>query len=134
MIDWLCIDWNDTLSMNLVPFRSAAWSNMPRSWKLEAMRFAREDLWPLLLKQRTPKLAICFGAASAKVLREVLSHSQCQHFPVGWGRVRADVSESGGTVVIRLPHLSRYRIFKRAQGLADLKRLREALRSSGVVG
>lgn len=51
--------------------------------------------------------------------------------PVGWGNVtygssRYD-SESGNVLMVRLPHLSRYRIFGRSESLEATDRLTEAI-------
>lgn len=102
MVKWLGIDWNQTLSLNLVPFRSASWSGMPRAWRAEARRFATEDFWPLLLRHRRPRLAICFASQSARILREVLQQPPPERHDVGWNGIAGDVSERDGSIILRL--------------------------------
>jgi hypothetical protein len=129
MVQWLGIDWAQTLSFNLVPFRSQEWRKIPRDQRRRAIRFASEKLWPLLRKHRTPSLIVSFARPSADVFRELFSHiSPPRAFPVGWGKITADLSESAELAIVRLPHLSRYRIFDREIGAAPLEALRAALK------
>lgn len=130
MVNWLGIDWTEILSLNLVPFRSASWARMPPDWRRRALRFATESFWPLLLEHRQPSLIVCFGHEAASVLRfrELLHHGQPEAFSVGWGNVTADVTASASSTILRLPHLSTFRIFNRSEGrgVTELARLRAA--------
>ncbi len=126
MITWLGVDWNQTLSFNLVPFRSARWDSMSRTWRRAALAFAEDAFWPLLLTHRRPRLVVAFGVEPARVLRRLLGHGEEISYPVGWGKYTADVSAAQTNAVLRLPHLSTFRIFGRRGevGAAALARLR----------
>jgi hypothetical protein len=127
MLAWLGVDWNETLSLNLVPFRSARWDAMPPSWRKAALAFAANDFWPLLLVHRRPRLVVSFGAEPARTLRRLLGHGEPTSYPVAWGAYTADVSATEGHAVLRLPHLSTFRIFGRRGGVGveALARLRD---------
>jgi hypothetical protein len=126
MVAWLGIDWQQTLSLNLVPFRSARWDAMPADWRSASLEFATLSFWPLLLTHRTPRLILVFGDASARTLRGILDHPRPRRYSVEWGKVTADVSDSNATAIVRLPHLSTFRIFGRLNGagVAALEMLR----------
>ncbi len=117
MLAWLRVDWKETLSLNLVPFRSARWDAMPLPWRKSALAFAEDYFWPLLLAQRRPRLVVAFGAEPAKTLRRLLGHRDVASYPVGWGKYTADVSATDADAVLRLPHLSTFRIFGRRGGV-----------------
>ncbi len=126
MLAWLGLEWRETLSLNLVPFRSARWDTMPPTWRKASLAFAMDDFWPLLLAQRRPRLVIAFGAEPARTLRRLLGHGEATSYPVAWGPYTADVSAGEGDTVLRLPHLSTFRIFGRRNGagVEALTRLR----------
>jgi len=126
MMKWLGLDWSDTLSLNLVPFRCASWNGQPAPWRSAAIAFAEREFWPLLLTHRRPRLVVCFGNDAAKTIRRLFGHAAVRSFAVGWGNVTADVSGDGSTTILRVPHLSTFGIFVRpgAAGKAELAILR----------
>jgi hypothetical protein len=126
MVAWLKIDWTETLSLNLVPFRSKSWANMPPRWRERALSFASDQFWPLLLEHRRPRLIVCFGHEAAEILRALLKHGEPREYSVGWGVVTADVTAANGGCILRVPHLSTFRIFDRkdGRGAAELAVLR----------
>ena len=132
MILWLGIDWRDTLSLNLVPFRSARWEKQPLRWREAALDFARNHFWPLLVTHRQPRLVIAFSKDVAQVLRSpaLFGHRTFRTYPTGWGVYTADISDLDGTTLLRLPHLSTFKIFTRPECREPLARIRS---DSGLI-
>jgi hypothetical protein len=112
---------DETLAVNFCPFRSPTWEMLAR--RVESVAFSRE-LWQRVLQVVEPRAIVCLGEMAMRHLGEVLvAHgarraAPLELRPTGWGSVRytlaAYESPSGRTMLIRLPHLSRFRIFGRA--------------------
>ena len=126
MMRWLGLEWSETLSLNLVPFRCAKWSEQDLPWRQNAIAFAKDEFWPALLENRIPRLVLAFGNDAAAVLRRLLGHTAIRRYSTGWGTVTADVSGDDRTTLLRLPHLSTFGIFERRSGVgrAELEALR----------
>lgn len=110
---------DDTLAMNFCPFRSSSWSALasPR----ESVAFSR-GMWDGLLTACRPTVMLCLGDLAAREMGQALQRAGAcaegtESVPVGWGNVTLSLSqlsfESGQTLLVRLPHLSRFSIFGR---------------------
>ena len=105
-----------------IPFRSPRLALLPR--KKESLKFAR-SLWAPLFDQVRPKLIITIDPDAYKYFGELLHlsmptlHPQRDVMPTGWGTYTADVSRYGEgqntTTLVRLPHLSTFQLFARAE-------------------
>lgn len=112
---------NKSLAAYFVPFRSPTFNAL--SHPQEALAFASR-LWSGLFDEIDPDLIITIDQRTTQRLAHILSKKlgtlpTRQPFPIGWGTYRAEllVFNSSGMrrAILRLPHLSRFRIFGRPQ-------------------
>ena len=123
---------DETLAANLCPFRSRSWELLTN--KRSSIDFSRE-LWSRILDLVTPPVLICLGEIPARHLGAVLEghgwrpDGGPEVARVGWGTVTYALqryeSSRGRTVVIRLPHLSRFAIVGRAESRPAVDRITE---------
>jgi hypothetical protein len=109
---------DDTLASNFCPFRSPSWDRLAK--RTESIAFSR-DLWKDILGFVTPSVIVCLGDRPTRELRATLVASGWRPSggpeigPVGWGDVSYELAnyDSAGarTLLVRLPHLSRFGIF-----------------------
>ncbi len=116
----LNVEPKDVLAGNLVPFRSPDWARL-RARK-NAPRFGI-DLWRELLGQVRPKLVIGMGREVTDALATVLDAHDDKRISVGWGNVTGTRAEFATGTLIRLPHLSRFRIMSRSESAPGIKAL-----------
>lgn len=105
-----------------IPFRSPRLALLPR--KKESLNFAR-SLWAPLFKQIRPKLVITIDPDAYRYFGELIessvstSNKKREVMPTGWGAYTADVMRYGEgkqtTTLVRLPHLSTFQLFSRAE-------------------
>jgi hypothetical protein len=121
---------DDTLAANFCPFRSPSWDALAN--RAESIAFSRE-LWRSILEVVSPSVVICLGELPARELGTTLLSTGARSVgvpevrPVGWGSVTYGLaqyeSSSGRSLLVRLPHPSRYAIFGRAGSEAAVERL-----------
>jgi hypothetical protein len=114
---------DETLTSNFCPFRSRSWAKMAR--KEEAIRFSTE-LWAEVLPEIKPRVIICMGRVAysqlGKVLENVSARSGSEtSLPTGWGQMKFAIqqytSPGWNPILVRIPHLSQYKIMSRPQCL-----------------
>ncbi|MEA3208538.1 MAG: hypothetical protein QOE70_1595 [Chthoniobacter sp.] len=113
---------NKSLAANLWPFRSREFLSS-EAGSAEANRFIKH-LWAPVLAEIRPKVLVTMGGFTTRRIHEIL-RSRCdiadeKSERTGWGNVtyglaRA-ISSNGTTLLIALPHLSRFAIFNRSGG------------------
>ena len=107
-----------------VPFRSPSWEALSR--KDESLDFAK-NLWASLFKHIHPRLIIVLGhepfGQMATLMRSRLLGSESTE--TGWGTITAETNFYGGTSLVRLPHLSRFKLFGREDSQPRMERLLE---------
>jgi hypothetical protein len=105
-----------SLSANFCPFRSPSWETLPT--QAASVEFSRW-LWTTVLQHIAPPTMICLTDAPFRYFREVLQNlgyteRELASHPVGWGSVTYSLSQltngRKNIVLVRLPHLSRFRI------------------------
>ena len=111
---------DDTLASNFCPFRSPSWDLLAN--RTESIAFSR-DLWKDILGFVTPSAIVCLGDRPARELGSTLVSSgwrlsgRPEIGQVGWGDVSYELAyyDSAGarSLLVRLPHLSRFGIFGR---------------------
>lgn len=120
---------DQTLAVNFCPFRSPSWEALPH--KKESLAFSI-DLWRQMLPEVRPSVILCLTPVPFGGFRTVLEEMGGQQvrqalIPVGWGAVHYEESlyqVSGHSVLlVRLPHLSRFRIFGRPASEEAARRL-----------
>jgi hypothetical protein len=118
-----------SLAAYFVPFRSPTVDALAR--RRESFAFASQ-LWARLFQHLDPKLVITIDRGTARCLARILTEKFAvvpsrQAIPIGWGSYTAEVLafESGDSLrtLLRLPHLSRFRVFSRPQSQPYLEHL-----------
>lgn len=112
---------DETLAVNFCPFRSPSWDALAN--KERSVEFSRE-LWNAVLAIAAPRAMVCLGDLAFRHLSTALMRRHARLvapprvLPVGWGNVAAALAQyesvDGPTLLVRLPHLSRFGIFGRA--------------------
>ena len=108
-----------SLSAQFVPFRSPNLGALPR--RKEAWAFA-SSLWAEIFEHIAPKLVVTIDGNTFTRLLPIVeakwgaSDTQ-ERLPTGWGNVSAELvrwnGSGGGRAVLRLPHLSTFKLFSR---------------------
>jgi hypothetical protein len=116
------------LGAHYLPFRSPSLEKLPNQKK--SFQFAG-SLWVRILTTWTPRLVVTIDHKAFSGITNIftrhlhLQQQPIQSFITGWGKCRADVarfiSSDRGTTVLRLPHLSTYKLFSREQCTAHLR-------------
>ena len=120
-----------SLAAYFVPFRSPSFEALAQPQ--ESLTFASQ-LWERVFETIDPKLVITIDQHTTDRLIRILSEKlagtpSTQQFPIGWGNYNADlISFASGRAArsgLRLPHLSRFRVFGRRQSEPYLRRMVE---------
>jgi hypothetical protein len=119
-----------SLAANYVPFRSSKWETLVNR-KL-ALDFAR-SLWSDILSFVQPHVIICMAIETYNGFKAILKDRGFQlvcpekgEF-IGWGKVTynfTELSDGNRTVIlVRLPHLSTYKIFSRKECETEIDKI-----------
>ena len=109
----------DSLAGYFIPFRSPRLADLPN---LTEARVLGYSIWSAVLAETKPKLLISIDRDTYKALSMIIpsvygeAPTGTQTFQTGWGKYTADVSDFGNGKVrlLRLPHLSTFKLFSRA--------------------
>ncbi len=119
-----------SLAGYFIPFRSPSLRSLHR--RKESTRFSRE-LWGGLLRRMNHTLFITIDGGTTRemlgLLQPRLGRASEIREKVGWGNVTGSVfrfSHRPDCSLLRLPHLSRFRVFNREESRAPLKVLLDA--------
>jgi hypothetical protein len=115
---------DETLALNFCSFRSKQrWSQLDRQSKQALIAFSQE-MWARILEIVEPSVIICLGNDTMKYLDPVLqaratAWTGLVERPVGWGNVKWGVrcytARSREVMMVRIPHLSIFKIFVHPQ-------------------
>jgi hypothetical protein len=113
---------DQTLALNFCPFRSPDWKQLVNP--KESIEFSQR-MWARVLEIVEPPVIVCLGGEPMHYLDPVLRAGGAaltgpeQRDSVGWGTVtyavRRYTTGRGEVTMVRLPHLSRFRIFGRPE-------------------
>ncbi len=126
---------DESLAANFIPFRSGSFS------KLESKRRCGElsrEIWTSILEHVQPKLVITMGREVTHEIAALIGKDATVTAPIkgktGWGEITYDLRWATcgkrRTLIIGLPHLSRFRIFGRPAGEASMQPMWDAIRES----
>lgn len=125
---------DETLTGNLCPFRSPSWADLHN--RARSIAFSM-DLWHSVLEHIQPRAVVCLGGDAARGFTEGLENhdwrlvGQPDEPKVGWGAVTYQIakyeSPRGRMLIVRLPHLSTFKIFGRAECCESIDRLTTAI-------
>lgn len=124
---------DDTLAWNFCPFRSPDWDRLAN--RARSLAFSAE-LGTSVLAVARPRAILCLGDIVDRQLGVVLEagglqRTEAQRLPTGWGTISYGLtryaSADGSTLVVRLPHLSRFAIFGRPASRAAVDGLTDAV-------
>jgi hypothetical protein len=116
------------LTAHFIPFRSPSFDRLGS--RPESVEFARQ-LWARLLPALKPRIIVTMDTTTAAALIVILGSTLCppasKSLPVGWGTYEADLHRFASTpsprVLLRLPHLSRFKVFTRSQSAPYLREI-----------
>ena len=117
MVRLLDLGPDDYLAAQFIPFRSRSYASLERA--TEAVEFGKK-LWTEVLAVSPARLFLCLGNEVTQHLVR-LTRAQARPGPslcTGWrattiGCYQTSSNEAAMRTIVRLPHLSRYRIFGR---------------------
>jgi len=112
----------DSMIAYFIPFRSPDYKSLHE--KKESLEFAK-SLWTQILSDRKTRLIICLGNNVRDFLLSVYTKNY-KYFPspVGWGNLKAEIFiPDSGPRILKLPHLSRFRIFNRPESKQYIDKL-----------
>ncbi len=124
---------DETLATNFCPFRSPSWDRLPR--RGESVVFSKR-LWSSIFEHISPRVIICltgtpFDHFEDVLVRKGFVRTDAVQEPVGWANVTYSWSryelEESKVLMVRLPHLSRYKVFGRPQSQHATDRLTESI-------
>lgn len=110
LLDAVGVRHDRIVATQFIPFRSPNWRELER--KKEALAFGRQ-LWRWLLEQTTATRFLCLGSTAAEELARLTGAKRSGKFKTDWGNQTFDRYVSPRHTVVRIPHLSRYRVFDR---------------------
>lgn len=114
---------------NFTPIRSKDWAKLQsRNDALELGRSIWRDIFTF---RRTP-IVLTMGRKVEQEISKLLDATLIERVPVGWGNIQGAKYRFGNGWLVCFPHLSRYRIFGRAESATSIDfLLREAIRDCG---
>ena len=120
---------DSSLSANFCPFRSPSWAALPN--RKGSVEFS-EHLWARIFQVVAPPAILCLTELPARHFSTVLqrlgwTEIGVESAPVGWGSITYSIRTlrraGRESVVVRLPHLSRFRIIGRPQSAAAVEHI-----------
>jgi hypothetical protein len=126
---------NSSLAANYVPFRSSTWNKLGN--RKDTLEFA-EKLWSEILDCVCPRAIVCMSKVVYEPLKGILKRKGFDFISeqkncVGWGKETYNLTELRGgektVVLVRLPHLSRYKIFSRQKCDSEIKKVTDKIAS-----
>ncbi|MGH2844960.1 MAG: hypothetical protein ACRDL0_02875 [Thermoleophilaceae bacterium] len=121
-----------TLAAHFCPFRSPSWQQLAS--RRESIEFS-QGLWRDLLAFAQPRVMVCF-AEGERLLAPAMESAgmrmtePAETGPIGWGAYTYSLaryeSARGRTLMVRIPHLSRFKIFGRPESREAIERFTTA--------
>ncbi len=103
-----------TLSAYFVPFRAPDSASMTSA---RASRAFAIGLWARLLPEIDPSVVITLGEDTYSGVGEALGAPTREiRRPAGWGKLDIVLGQFGKRLVVRIPHLSQFKLMSRAEG------------------
>ncbi len=126
---------DESLAANFIPFRSKSKSKLESP---EACMELSREIWTSILEHVQPKLVITMGREVTHEIAALIGKDATMTAPIkgktGWGKITYDLrwaSRNGRrTLIVGLPHLSRFRIFERPAGEAPMQPMWDAIHES----
>jgi hypothetical protein len=104
------------------PFRSSNWNELTQIQK-EAGLAIGQRFWAVALRSNALKLVIVVSNEAARVAQTALMARYVSTSESGWGTTKIEIWEGhGGARVVKLPHLSRFKLFSRRECEPFLRR------------
>ena len=107
---------SEVLAGALAPFRSDRWSSLT-SPRREASLDVGRRFWTAVLRQSAPdKPIVVCSKPAADIVKSMLGARCERKLPAGWGSVSIRrYRAADNRLIVHLPHLSRYKLFGRAE-------------------
>ncbi len=102
----------ETMAANYCPYRSKNWNNLRLNSNIVDLSFT---LWASIFSYLKPAVIIIMNKYAYMNVCKILSAEEVLKQPTGWGKSTYAISRykrgQDDGVIIRIPHLSRYKIF-----------------------
>jgi hypothetical protein len=110
----------EVVGAQLIPFRSPSFESLHR--RAESVEFAA-GLWRRILEVWRPERVVSFSKDAVRILQPLLGRPEgVRRYPAGWGSQQLELLQfRDDTRLLRLPHLSRFALFGRAQSKPGLQ-------------
>ncbi|MCB1537385.1 MAG: hypothetical protein H6865_03915 [Rhodospirillales bacterium] len=127
---------NDSLAMNFIPYRSQSFAKLKN--KNETLKFC-QGLLEESLEYTQPQVTITMDklayAAVIKAFKKLYPDTEIQteHEQIGWGKVEYEITtllDAQKRLIVRIPHLSRYKIFNCEKCKPQIKRITKIISDS----
>jgi len=125
---------DSSLMAYYIPFRSPNYGSLHRQKESRAFAF---QLWAKIMQDILPELIISIGWITFNDMHKILTtlnKMKCTNrheMPTGWGSYKASINCYVGakkrTVLVRFPHLSRFKIFNRPNSSVCVARILEEM-------
>jgi len=117
------VDPSEVLSGVLHPFRSDKWCNFSAEQRRVGINLGIQ-FWKNALDKKVKTIIVCGKGDVAKPVTQLKNARLEKTIPAGWGGQTLDryLGEDGSIIVV-LPHLSRFKLFSRGKCWAPLKEI-----------
>lgn len=121
------VNHDEIFAAQFIPFRSSSWDKLGN--KKEALAFGRQ-LWRCVLERTPATRFLCLGSTVAEELVRLTGAEPDGEFDTGWGKRTFGRYVTPRHVIVRIPHLSWYRVFNRGGGYDA--RVRSAIKAASA--
>lgn len=108
-----------SMAANYIPFRSQDWEKIEGK-KEDALKFSQE-MWHKIIDYTNPSIIVVMSELAHQGFLNIFKKPEVTLLDTNWGRIKYSVTEfdweKKKRLLVRLPHLSRYRIFGREKSL-----------------
>lgn len=116
LFEYLGWDTSEVLQAPFSPYRHPSWAKIPRGLKNATVAFCIGEIWEPYFADHMPKEIICIGKQPAEAIMAAIPHQVTDQKSVetGWNNAACRYANQywfdNGTIMIQIPHLSRFGI------------------------
>ena len=119
---FLDIPSHEVLAGNIVPFRTPKWADLSPELRKNGLDLGA-SLWSRILSRAKPSIIVSVGRDAGTAMSEICGVPLVEKFESGWGKIKVRRGRKDDMTIVGLPHLSRFRIFSRADHRDVLQRV-----------
>lgn len=116
MFKYLGWDPLEVLQAPFSPYRYPSWSKLPSDLRSRTVQFCKNSIWKPYFDKHCPDKIVCVGKPQLDPLLDIIPAQivGSELVPTGWNNRACDTASvyhfENGTVVVQIPHLSRFGI------------------------